>query len=185
MAESQDQSRVDLTDPVTRDDHCLGAADAPVTIIEYGDYECPDCLNALPILKEVKRILGSRMRFVFRHFPQSSIHPHASMAAEAAEAAAEQGKFWEMHDVLFAHQKELIDIDLTHLALSLGMEVYQFEASRGLQKHQQRIASDHASGVRSGVKGTPTLFINGCRYRGKIEAGEIVRAAEAAMGNAA
>jgi protein-disulfide isomerase len=181
MADSHDDRSVDLTDPVTRDDHCYGRADAPVTIIEYGDYECPDCLNALPVLKEVMHILDGRMRFVFRHFPQSSIHPHASMAAEAAEAAAEQGKFWEMHDALFAHQKELIDIDLTHLALSLGMEVYQFEASRGLQKHQQRIASDHASGVRSGVKGTPTLFINGRRYRGKVEAQAIVAAAEAAM----
>src|SRR5436305_11693520 len=111
-----------LTDPVTDRDHALGPDAAPVTIVEYGDYECPDCLNAVPIVREVRQKLGDRLRFVFRHFPRSSIHPHASAAAEAAEAAGDQGKFWEMHDTLFKHQKELGD--LTHLALLLGLEIY-------------------------------------------------------------
>src|SRR2546421_3468870 len=104
-----------LSEPVTERDHAIGPPSAPVTIVEYGDYECPSCLNALPIIDQVRRSLGERLRFVFRHFPQSSIHPHASVAAEAAEAAAEQGKFWEMHEALFRHQEELADVDLSHL----------------------------------------------------------------------
>src|SRR5438045_5653096 len=99
-----------LTDPVTDRDHSLGPATAPITIVEYGDYECPDCLNFVPIIAQVRERLGDRLRFIFRHFPQSSIHPHASMAAEAAESAAEQGKFWPMHEALFKHQKELTEI---------------------------------------------------------------------------
>src|SRR6476660_6371323 len=127
-----------LTDPVTPKDHSIGPADAQITIVECGDYECPDCLNAVPIIAEVRRALGDRLRFVFRHFPRSSIHPHASAAAEAAEAAADQGKFWEMHEALFRHQKELGEIDFSHLALTLGMEIYRFEASRSSQRHGQR-----------------------------------------------
>ena len=169
-----------LADPVTDQDHALGPPTAPITIVEYGDYECPTCLNAVPVLKEVRRTLGDRMRFVFRHFPQSSIHPHASIAAEAAEAAAEQGKFWEMHEALFRHQKELAEIDLTHLALNIGVEIYQFETSRTRERHHQRVAADHQGGVRSGVHKTPTLFINGRRYQGPIQADAILAAAEAA-----
>src|SRR3954451_14588130 len=116
-----------LAVPVHDKDHSLGPAEAPITIVEYGDYECPDCLNAVPIIREVRQRLGDRLRFVFRHFPRSSIHPHASMAAEAAEAAAEQGKFWGMHEALFQHQSKLAEIDPAHLALNLGIEVYQFE----------------------------------------------------------
>src|SRR6266513_3144887 len=95
-----------LAEPVSERDHALGPATAAITIVEYDDYECPDCLNAVPIIQQVRQNLGDRLRFVFRHFPQSSIHPHASVAAEAAEAAADQGKFWPMHRALFAHQKE-------------------------------------------------------------------------------
>jgi protein-disulfide isomerase len=155
-----------LAEPVTEKDHALGPADAPITIVEYGDYECPTCLNAIPVVKEVRRSLGDRLRFVFRHFPRSSIHPHASAAAEAAEAAAEQGKFWEMHKALFENQKELGTVDLSHLALTLGLELYKFESSRTLEKHRQRIGIDYAGGVRSGVNKTPTFFINGRKYDG-------------------
>jgi formate-nitrite transporter family protein len=168
-----------LADPVNERDHALGPADAPITIVEYGDYECPDCLNAVPIMEEVRNQLGQRLRFVFRHFPQSSVHPHASMAAEAAEAAADQGKFWEMHKLLFKHQKELVDIDFSHLALTLGLEIYRFETSRTQEQHHRRIDADYASGVRSGVRGTPTLFINGRRYEGAIEAAAIITKAAA------
>ena len=93
-----------LAEPVTDRDHALGPADAPVTIVEYGDYECPDCLNFVPVIAEVRRRMGERLRFVFRHFPRNNIHPHASTAAEVAEAASEQGKFWEMHAALFRHR---------------------------------------------------------------------------------
>jgi protein-disulfide isomerase len=167
-----------LVDPVIEEDHAIGPADAPITIIEYGDYECPTCLNAVPMVKEIRRLLGDRLRFVFRHFPQSSIHPHASAAAEAAEAAADQGKFWEMHQALFDHQKELADLDLSHLALRLGMEIYKFDSSRSNQVHRRRIAEDYAGGLRSNVRKTPTFFVNGVRYDGAADAKAIVEFAE-------
>jgi len=169
-----------LSEPVTQRDHAIGPASAPVTIVEYGDYECPDCLNAVPVIEEVRKKLGDGLRFVFRHFPQSSIHPHASVAAQAAEAAAEQGKFWEMHQALFLHQKELADVDLSHLALTLGLEIYKFETSRNQEKHRLRIRTDFESGLRSGVKGTPTLFMNGRRYDGPVNAKAIIAATETA-----
>ena len=165
-----------LSEPVTERDHAIGPASAPLTIVEYGDYECPDCLNAVPVMEEVRQSLGDRLRFVFRHFPQSSIHPHASAAAQAAEAAAEQGKFWEMHQALFQHQKELADVDLSHLALTLGLEIYKFETSWNQEKHRLRIRTDFESGLRSGVKGTPTLFMNGRRYDGPVNAKSIIAA---------
>jgi protein-disulfide isomerase len=170
-----------LADPVTERDHFVGPADAPITIVEYGDYECPTCLNAVPVVQQVQRSLGDRLRFVFRHFPRSSIHPHASAAAEAAEAAAAQGKFWEMHQALFKHQKELGTVDLSHLALTLGLEIYKFESSRTQEKHHQRIDADFAGGVRSGVIKTPTFFINGRRYDGPNTAEGILAAAKAAL----
>src|SRR5438128_1978160 len=120
-----------LREPVSEKDHALGPPTARVTVVEYGDYECPSCLNAAPIIEEVRRRSGDDLRFVFRHFPQSSIHPHASAAAEAAEAAGDQGRFWEMHRALFRHQKNLADLDFAHLALTLGLEIYKFETSRG------------------------------------------------------
>jgi protein-disulfide isomerase len=168
-----------LADPITDEDHALGSPSAPITIVEYGDYECPSCLNAVPIIAQVRQSLGDRLRFVFRHFPQSSIHPHASAAAEAAEAAAEQGKFWEMHQALFGHQQELADIDLAHLALGVGLEIYGFEISRNQERHRARISADFQSGLRSGVHGTPTLFINGRRYNGPVDAPSILAAASA------
>jgi protein-disulfide isomerase len=168
-----------LIEPVTEKDHSLGPPTAPITIVEYGDYECPDCLNAVPIVEEVRQNLGDRLRFVFRHFPRSAIHPHASVAAEAAEAAAEQGKFWEMHKALFKHQKELGEIDFSHLALSLGLEIYKFETSRSQEKHRSRIRADYESGLISGVQKTPTFFINGHQYAGPNNAQAILAAAQA------
>jgi protein-disulfide isomerase len=173
-----------LFEPVSEEDHTQGPADAPITIVEYGDYECPDCLNAAPIVRAVREKLGDRLRLVFRHYPQSSIHPHASAAAEAAEAAGEQGKFWEMHEALFKHQKELGELDLSHLALTLGLEIYKFETSRTRDEHRRRILADFEGGAQSGVRGTPTFFINGKRYQGKITAADILNAAEASMGRA-
>ena len=170
-----------LLDPVGPDDHAMGPPDAPITLVEYGDYECPDCFNAVPVVQNVQAELGDRLRFVFRHFPRSSIHPHASVAAEAAEAAADQGKFWEMHLALFANQKKLADLDFAHLALTLGLEIYKFQSSRDSDRHRRRIAADYAGGEKSGVDRTPTFFINGHRYRGAVEASAIVAAALAAV----
>ena len=169
-----------LAEPVGPRDHALGDPEAPITIVEYGDYECPDCFNFVPIIRQVRQKLGERLRFVFRHFPRSNIHPHASMAAEVAEAAGDQGKFWEMHEALFKNQKKLGDLDLTHLALTLGLEVYRLEGSRGNDRHRRRVKEDYESGVRSGVSKTPTLFINGRRYDGPIEVDAIIAAAIAA-----
>lgn len=159
----------DLLVPVTSADHIEGSPTAAIMLVEYGDYECPYCLNARPVLRELRSELGDRFALTFRHFPQSSIHPHASAAAQAAEAAASQGKFWEMHDLLFEHQQDLGTIDLTHLALQLGLEVYRFEADLQNSVHLRRIRDDFLSGSRSGVKGTPTFFIQGCRYEGPVE----------------
>ncbi|HXE56262.1 MAG TPA: DsbA family protein, partial [Tepidisphaeraceae bacterium] len=159
----------DLTVPVAVRDHVKGSLGAPVVLVEYGDYECPDCLNAWPIVKSVRKQVGEKLAFVFRHFPQNSIHPHASVAAQAAEAAGAQGKFWPMHDLLFKHQKDLATIDFTYLALQLGIEVYRFQASIELESHLRHIADDQAGGVASGVRGTPTFFINSCRYKGRVD----------------
>ena len=170
---------VDLTAPISERDHVEGDRNAPVMLVEYGDYECPDCLNAWPIVKKLRQEMGDRMAFSFRHFPQTSIHPHASAAAQAAEAAASQGKFWEMHDVLFANQKRLADLDMTHLALSAGLEVYRFQADFERASHVNRIREDVESATKSGVKGTPTFFINGCRYRGKVDVPTMLEALRA------
>jgi protein-disulfide isomerase len=183
MAVDENSAGKQLTEPVTSRDHSIGPAQAPITIVEYGDYECPDCFNAVPIIAQVRQGLGEKLRFVFRHFPQSSIHPNASAAAEAAEAAGDQGKFWEMHEMLFRHQKDLTEIDFSHLALTLGLEIYKFEISRNQDQHSRGIRADFEGGRRSGVKGTPTLFINGARYNGPIEAKAIIDAAQAAAAN--
>jgi protein-disulfide isomerase len=145
-------------------DHAQGRADAPVTLVEYGDYECPYCGRAYPILKEVQRRLGAELRFVFRNFPLSKSHPHAEHAAEAAEGAAAQGKFWEMHDALYEHQQALDDRHLIGHAAALGLDQSQFE--NDLQRHvyKTRVREDFISGVQSGVNGTPTFFINGVRF---------------------
>jgi protein-disulfide isomerase len=170
-----------LAVPVGETDHRLGPMAAAVVLVEYGDYECPYCYNAQPVVKEVRRRLGDRLAFVFRHFPQNSIHPHASTAAQAAEAAAAQGKFWEMHDLLYRHQQELADLDLTHQALRLGLEVYRFESDLQGAAAARHIRADFAGGLQSGVKRTPTFFINGCRYDGPVDAESLIAAIEGAL----
>jgi protein-disulfide isomerase len=159
----------DLTIPVSDADHTIGPPTAPVTLVEYGDYECPDCLNSEPMIRQLREQFGDHLRVVFRHFPQHSVHPHASAAAEAAEAAFAQGgpeKFWEMHRALFAHQKELVDLDLTHLALTLGLDPYRFQRDGESRKSAKTVRVHHEGGIQSGVKRTPTFFINGHRHDG-------------------
>jgi protein-disulfide isomerase len=152
--------------PVRADDHASGPEDAPVTLVEYGDYECPYCLMAFPILKGIRRRLGARLRFVFRNFPLTKIHPHAQHAAEAAESAAAQGKFWEMHDIIFENQHALADEDLLRYAKILRLDVDRLARELAEGTHAKRVRDDFRNGVRSGVNGTPTFFINGERFDG-------------------
>jgi len=158
-----------LAVPVNERDHLRSNINAPLTLLEYGDYECPYCGRAFPIVNQLRAHFGDRLRFVFRHFPQNSVHPHAGVAAQAAEAAGAQGKFWEMHDLLFAHQDDLADADLNHYALRLGLEIYRFQTDLASERYAQRVRDNYQSGADSGVTGTPTFFINGIRYRGPLE----------------
>lgn len=153
-----------LSVPVSARDHSQGSEDAVVTLVEYGDYECPHCGRAYPIVKEIQRRLGSRLRFVFRNFPLTQIHPHAEHAAEAAEAAAAPGKFWEMHDVIFEHQNALDDRHLLEYAADLGLDKGRFQHELTSHAHSTRVREDFLSGIKSGVNGTPTFFINGIRH---------------------
>jgi peroxiredoxin/predicted DsbA family dithiol-disulfide isomerase len=150
---------------VAEHDWRLGPADAPATIVEYGDFECPYCGSAHDVLEEVRAEMGPKLRFVYRHFPLPS-HLHAFAAAEAAEAAGAQGKFWEMHDLLYGNQQQLGDADLRRYAEQLGLDVEQF--ARDMEQHRYRdVVKQHLySGIEHGVNGTPTLFINGQRYGG-------------------
>jgi protein-disulfide isomerase len=164
---SSTQWTPELTLPVSVDrDHIQGRADAPVTLLEYGDYECPFCGAAYPIVKEVQSRMGDRLRFVFRNFPITTSHPHAEHAAEAAEAAGSQGKFWDMHDLLYENQKRLDDADLHAYAEQLRLDVRSFDGDLAGHVHAERVREDFMSGVRSGVNGTPTFYINGSRHDG-------------------
>jgi protein-disulfide isomerase len=158
-----------LTPPVSDSDHVQGPSSAPVTLVEYGDYECPYCGAAYPLVKELQRRLGDQLRFVFRNFPLTNAHPHAEHAAEAAEAAASQGKFWEMHDALYEHQDTLADQDIEALAEGIGLDVGRFDDDMVAQKFAARVRADFMSGVRSGVNGTPAFFINGQRHDGAYD----------------
>ena len=157
--------RAVLTLPVSDDrDHVQGPSDAPVTLVEYGDYECPYCGEAYPIVKAVQEQMGERLRFVFRNFPLTNSHPHAQHAAEAAEAATVQGKFWEMHDHLFEHQGALDDAHLAQYAREVGVDESRFTREMSEHTHAERVREDFMSGIRSGVNGTPTFFVNGARH---------------------
>jgi protein-disulfide isomerase len=173
-----------LKPPVNDKDHIQGPADAPVTLVEYGDYECPHCARAHPIIKEVQERMGDRLRFVYRNFPLSEAHPQAEHAAEAAEWAGESGKFWEMHDALFEHRSDgpgwLDDGRLVEYASELGLDGSDLERALGEERYRSRVRSDFMSGVRSGVNGTPTFFINGYRYDGAWDPADLLDALEGA-----
>ena len=155
-----------LTVPVDERDHVLGPATAPVTLVEYGDYECPYCGAAHATVEQVRHVMGNDLRFVYRHFPLTQIHPHAYQAAEAAEAAGAQGRFWEMHDLLFQSQDRLGLRDLIGYAGALDLDLERFVTDLRGQAHAGRLREDFLSGVRSGVNGTPTFFVNGTRHDG-------------------
>jgi protein-disulfide isomerase len=161
-------------------DHIQGPADAAVTLVEYGDYECPYCGAAYPIVKEVQARMGERLRFVFRNFPIVTSHPHAEQAAEAAEAADAQGEFWRMHDLLYERQRRLRDPDLRSYAEELGLDVQRFDAELAEHVHAPRVREDFMSGVRSGVNGTPTFYIDGVRHDDSYEVDTLLAALERA-----
>lgn len=147
-------------------DHIQGPIDAPVALLEYGDYECPFCGEAQLIVREIQRRLGDALCFAFRHFPLTNVHPHAEHAAEAAEAAGEQGNFWAMHETLFANQDALDDESLVQYAAALGLDEIRLIQQVISSAYAGRIREDFKSGVRAGVNGTPCFFINGKRYDG-------------------
>jgi protein-disulfide isomerase len=165
-----------LDPPVSELDHAEGPADARVTLVEYGDFECPSCGEAFRVLQQVKPAFGPNLRFVFRHFPLRSSHPHALAAAKAAEAADAQGKFWPMYERLFQHQTQLTDADLLRHARKLGLELDRFQRDMASRTAEVRIREDLASGARSGVNGTPSLFIHGERYTGPLDRASLVDA---------
>ena len=165
--------------PVNESDHVQGRSDAPITLVEYGDYECPYCGHAYPIVQEVQRRLGPSLRFVFRNFPLSEMHLHAERAAEAAEAAADQGRFWEMHDTLFEHQKALSDTQLIGYASSLGLDAVRVQRELASGVHRTKVRADFIGGARSGVNGTPTFFIDGVRYDGPWDLDSLMEALQA------
>jgi len=178
---STTQWQATLTLPVAEDrDHIQGPQGAAVTLLEYGDYECPYCGAAYPIVKAVQDRMGERLRFVFRNFPISTSHPHAEHAAEAAEAADAQSKFWEMHDALYENQARLRDADLHGYADKFGLDVALFDRELAEHVHAARVHEDFLSGVRSGVNGTPTFYINGVRHDDSYEFETLLAALERA-----
>jgi protein-disulfide isomerase len=171
---------VDLAEPVDPErDHIRGPVDAPVTVLEYGDFECPYCGQAEPVVRELLRDFGD-VAYVWRHLPLNDVHPRAQQAAEAAEAAANQGAFWEMHDLLLEHQDALAQEDLSAYAEELGLDVERFEDDLRTRAGVRRVAEDVDSADISGVSGTPTFFVNGLRHYGAYDVATLSAAVKAA-----
>jgi len=165
--------------PVTPEDHIQGDPNAELTLLEYGDYECPHCGRAHPIVKRVQKHFGRRLRFVFRNFPLTQIHPNAQAAAEAAEFAGANGRFWEMHDLIYENQERLGRPLLFALTEELGLDAQRLRDALTAGEFEPRVRRDFLSGVRSGVNGTPTFFINERRHDGPWELENLVTALEA------
>jgi len=165
-----------LVVPVTSRDHARGPGDAGLTLVEYGDLECPHCALVHPFIAEIAGELRDSLQVVFRHFPLSTVHPHAQRAAEALEAAASQGKFWQMIDLLYADNTQLDDEALARHARKLRLDLKRFQKELASGVHRDRVRADFLGGVRSGVAGTPTFFINGVKYGGTFEFEAIVGA---------
>ncbi len=172
---------VPLTRPVSAHDNAAGPADAPLTLVEYGDYQCPYCGAAYPVVKRLQKRLGKKLRFVFRNFPLTEAHAYALIAAEAAEAAALQGKFWEMHDLLFEEQALLKPEIISSWAKRIGSNSDKFENDIKQGVVEKRIKEDRQSGIRSGVNGTPTFFINGTRYDGPHDYNSLLAALQSTL----
>jgi NhaA family Na+:H+ antiporter len=171
-----------LKPPVSERDHILGPMDAPVTLVEYGDYECPHCRQVAPIIEQLRERFGGRLRYVFRHLPLTTAHPNAQLAAEAAEAAAAQGKFWEMHDLLFEHRGPLDEESLVRYTAGLGLDTEWFQRELTGQVYAGRVHEDFIGGVRSGANGTPSFFLNGVRYDGPWDLDSLIAEIEKPLG---
>ena len=154
-----------LTLPISERDHVRGPWDAPLTLVEFGDYECSDCRIAHQVVQDLRQALGRQLRFIYRHFPLTSVHPHAQHAAEAAEAAGKQGQFWQMHDMLFENAS-LDDEDLAQYAALLELDARRISRELMRGTHAIRVREDYIDGLRSHVERTPAFFINGLRHRG-------------------
>lgn len=154
-------TRASLTIPVTATDHSLGPEHAPVTVVEYGDYECPICLAHEPAFRQLRQTHGASMQFVYRHFPIEDAHPHALMAAEAAEAAGAQGRFWQMHEKLLSPGRKLDRTNLNRYAEQLGLDMARFDAELSDEIYRQRIREQIAGAHSSHVRATPGVFVNG------------------------
>ena len=164
-----------LTPAVNSHDHISGNLDAPLELVEYGDYECPYCGSAYPIIKDIQQKLGNDLKFVFRNFPLQKIHPHAFLAALATEAASLQNKFWEMHDIVFENQNELESENIFRFGERLGLNPEQFKVDLSQKTLINKVEKDFESGMRSGVNRTPTFFINGKIYEGHWKNGDLLQ----------
>ena len=165
-----------LTIQPNNEDHIQGKDKSSITLVEYGDFQCPYCKEAYPIVKEIQRIKGYVLRFVFRNFPLSEIHSYALHAAYAAEAAGKQHKFWEMHDILFENQENLKDSDLRLYSEKLSLDMDQFIKDMNSDEVAKKVQTDIMGGIKSGVNGTPTFFINGIRFDGPSELDSLLEA---------
>jgi len=174
------QDGSDLLPEPGRHDHVRGTLDAPVVLTEFADFECPYCGDAAAVLERILKKYGERVALVFRHYPLP-MHPHAAAAAEASEAAAAAGKFWEMHDQLFAHQKALADPDLAAYAEAVGVPAARIADAIAKGQYEARIERDVESGNDSNVEGTPALFVNGFAYEGEVSFADLSEAIEAAL----
>ena len=171
-----------LIPPVGEHDRVRGSDDALVTLVEYGDYDCPYTVRAYAIVRGLRKRMGDRMRFVFRAFPLTEIHAPAQAAAEAAEAAAAQGRFWEMHDKLFEAHRQLEDEDLVRYAEEVDLDLDRFEEEMAQHMHLGGLRKSLESGLASGVQGTPTFFINGVRHDGSYHLGALLEVIEDELG---
>jgi protein-disulfide isomerase len=176
--------RTSLEVPISAADHVRGGEGAAVTLVEYGDFECPYCGRAYPVVKELERRFGARLRVVFRHNPRADQHAHAESAAEAAEAAGAQGKFWEMHDRLFENQKALGDGDLAAHAAAIGLDVARFTEELRAHTHMAHVHAEAVTGAHT-VRTNPTFFINGVRFEDTPDLATLAAAVERAVGGGA
>lgn len=171
----------DLVLPIGPTDHTLGPEHAPVKVVEYGDFECPNCKQAAPAVKLLLQRFDQKVCFAFRHFPLEAVHPHALLAAEAAECAGAQGKFWEMHDLLFAHQDRLKAKQLQGYAEQLGLDMALYTSEMDDHVYLQRVREHIESGTRSHVRGTPGMFVNGVIQDVSFGLENLFKAVEAAL----
>lgn len=170
-----------LTVPVSQEDHVQGEASAPCTLVEYGDYQCPNCGDAHPLVKRLQHHFGAKLRFVFRNFPMTRLHAEAENAAQVAEFAGAHGKFWEVHDLLLENQSRLGDALYAEIAEQTGLGVAELQKALENQTFLKRVRDDFAGGVRSGVNGTPTFYINGQRFNGPVDFERLAKAIEDAV----